>query len=61
MDIRIAKGTVVTVRTNNGGELTLPLAFAYRPSYDVVLEDGTPSGVYIWAGRIRSVQVTQEG
>jgi hypothetical protein len=52
----IPKGTTVTIRTANGGLITLPLAANYRPTFDAFLNDGTPAGVHIWAGRIASVE-----
>jgi hypothetical protein len=34
----IAKGTVVTVTTSNGGEITAALAQNHYPTYDVALD-----------------------
>jgi hypothetical protein len=51
----IPKGTTVTIRTANGGLLTLPLAANYRPTFDAFLNDGA-NLVHIWAGRITSIQ-----
>lgn len=34
----IPKGTMVRVRTSNGGEIVAPLWFNYRPTYDAYIE-----------------------
>lgn len=49
------KGTLVTVKTNNGGKITAPLAMAYRPSYRAVI-DVNGDDVVIPATRITSIQ-----
>jgi len=52
----IAKGTLVCVRTTNGGKTTARLLQTYRPTYCIVLElHGQP--VVIDANRLKSVDV----
>ena len=55
MDTPLPKGTLVTVRTTNGGEITLPLAVNYRPTYSVWLDNGTPEAIQIYMMRVVSV------
>lgn len=58
----IPKGTLVYVRTMNGGEITGKLIKRYRPTYHAVIErDISPSGAYvvISACRIRSIDIVE--
>src|SRR5262249_31942743 len=54
----IEKGTLVTVKTNNGGEITAPLALKYQPTYCATL-DVNGRAVVILATRITSIRVAE--
>jgi hypothetical protein len=49
------KGTIVTIKTNNGGEITAPLALNYRPTYCATI-DVHGRAVVILATRITSIE-----
>lgn len=51
----IAKGTTVTLKTTNGGELTARLLLNYRPTYDICLEGPHGSFIHIINTRIKEV------
>ena len=60
IDQYINKGTIVTIRTTNGGESTVKLLEDYRPSYGVHIENqcyaaGMQSFMPSW--RIKSIEV----
>ena len=51
----IAKGTVVRIRTSNGGEIVASLWQNYRPTYDAVI-DLNGHAVVIPITRLTSVE-----
>lgn len=51
----IRKGTVVTIRTSNGGEVTAALIQHYLPTYDAFIEWPTGGWAQISRDRITSV------
>jgi len=53
----IKKGTMVRIRTTNGGDSVCCLAEGYRPTYDAVIESRDPRFGRISAGRIASIEV----
>ncbi len=56
--LAIPKGTMVRVRTTNGGEAICRLAAVYRPTYSITLDDkGYIFSIY--AGRIASVAIAE--
>jgi hypothetical protein len=54
------KGTLVTIKTNNGGEITAPLALRYRPTYCATI-DVYGRAVVILATRITSIEREERG
>jgi len=62
MTMNIPKGTVVRIKTTNGGDVTAQLLQTYRPTYDAVIANGTPEPnkftpyVIIPAWRIKSIE-----
>jgi hypothetical protein len=49
MSLTIPKGTFVTVRTDNGGEITAQLREDHQHTFDVVFEQlGIPSWRVVW-------------
>jgi hypothetical protein len=59
IDQRIAKNTVVCIRTTNGGTTVVKLAEEYRPSYSVRVQNEMYAAGAAWlleASRIRSIE-----
>lgn len=56
----ISKGTMVRVRTINGGDIVAPLLLNYRNTYDVTI-DINGACVVILNTRIRSVEAIDQG
>jgi len=55
----IDKGTIVRIRTTNGGDNIVKLAEDYRPSYSVwVINEGYAAGMswFLQASRIKSIE-----
>lgn len=53
----IMRGSMVKIRTVNGGEVTAKLIETYRPTYDACIVDAQGHWLVIPALRIKSIEV----
>ena len=54
------KGTLVRIRTTNGGDAVVKLLEDYRPTYSIAIENYCYAAGHQWvmpAGRIKSIEV----
>lgn len=55
----IAKGTLVKITTNNGGEIVATLSHNYRPSYDAFID--LPNGHWAQISILRLKSIEEVG